>query len=352
MDLKSGRSIWLKNRPTPLRQSRLKTDELCDVIVIGAGITGALVAHQLVRSGLDVIVLDKSPVATASTAASTALLLYETDASLQQLAEAHGERTAHRVYRLGMEAILQIEHLIRTLKIDCGFQRKKTLYLASDRRGLQKLRVEYEIRRQIRLPARLLDRSSLLNDFGLDYPGALYSPGAAQLDPVKFTRSIFSHAIHHSNFRLLVAAEAAQIASLPRFARVQTKDGRVLSARYIVLATGYEETPFLEKGLVALHSTYVIASKPFPPGELWTDECLVWETARPYFYMRTSQDHSVLLGGEDEPFADAGSRDAKLPGKRRALQRRFHSLFPHFPFRTECAWTVMFGESTEVFHYI
>ena len=54
--------------------------------MIGAGITGALVAHELVRSGLDAVVVDKRAPGVGSTSASTALLLYETDTALAELA--------------------------------------------------------------------------------------------------------------------------------------------------------------------------------------------------------------------------------------------------------------------------
>jgi glycine/D-amino acid oxidase-like deaminating enzyme len=96
----------------------------------------------------------------------------------------------------------------------------------------------------------------------------------------------------------------------------------------------------------------VIASRPLPAGTPWKEDCLIWETARPYVYLRTTEDHRILIGGEDEPFADPARRDAKLPVKTRKLLRRFRALFPAIPFELDFAWTGTFGESPDGLPYI
>ena len=57
----------------------------CDVAVIGAGITGALVTDALVATGRNIVVLDARDVALGSSAATTALLQYEIDTHLTDL---------------------------------------------------------------------------------------------------------------------------------------------------------------------------------------------------------------------------------------------------------------------------
>ncbi len=56
-----------------------------DIVIIGAGITGALVAWYLTQAGMKCVVVDKRHVATGSTAASTSLIQYEIDVPLHQL---------------------------------------------------------------------------------------------------------------------------------------------------------------------------------------------------------------------------------------------------------------------------
>jgi len=76
-----------------------------------------------------VVVLDKRDVASGSSAATTGLLLCETDTSLLELADRRGERAAARAYHLGLEAISRIESLTVSLSDSCGFARRPSLTL-------------------------------------------------------------------------------------------------------------------------------------------------------------------------------------------------------------------------------
>ena len=114
MDLVSPQPFWpLRNGLLSVYPS-LKEDVTCDVVVLGAGISGAFVAECLSREGLDIVVLDKRDVGGGSTSASTALLQYEIDMSLVELSKRIGRRDAEECYRLCHDSIDSIEaHLGR-----------------------------------------------------------------------------------------------------------------------------------------------------------------------------------------------------------------------------------------------
>jgi glycerol-3-phosphate dehydrogenase len=59
MDLTSSRPLWSVLDGLPHAYPRLHGDADGDVVVIGGGVTGALVAHSLVGAGFDTIVIDK-----------------------------------------------------------------------------------------------------------------------------------------------------------------------------------------------------------------------------------------------------------------------------------------------------
>jgi NADPH-dependent 2,4-dienoyl-CoA reductase/sulfur reductase-like enzyme len=114
-DLVGGRTLWpLSDRP-PIHYFPLATDTACDAVVIGAGVTGALVAFQLVEAGFDVMVLEQAEVAGGSTSANTALLLYETDVPLHRLAQRMGESDAVQVYRLSRDALVEFAAVVHRL---------------------------------------------------------------------------------------------------------------------------------------------------------------------------------------------------------------------------------------------
>ena len=52
-----------------------------------------------------------------------------------------------------------------------------------------------------------------------------------------------------------------------------------------------------------------------------------------------------MVGGEDEDFSDAATRDALLSKKIDALQKKARQLFPRLNVDAEFAWAGTFGES-------
>ena len=78
------------------------------MLVIGAGITGAMIADALAPPGVKVAVVDKRGLAKGSTIASTALVQYEIDTPLIMLARKIGKEKAGRAWRrsrLAVEAL-------------------------------------------------------------------------------------------------------------------------------------------------------------------------------------------------------------------------------------------------------
>src|SRR4051794_17235562 len=82
---------------------RLDRDCRCDVVIVGGGITGALIAYYLSHAGLDTVLVDKRDIGTGSTCASTGFLQYEVDVPLTELVQRVGEPRAVRSYTLCLE---------------------------------------------------------------------------------------------------------------------------------------------------------------------------------------------------------------------------------------------------------
>ena len=117
-DSTAGRSIWEIPRPG-FSTDTLTKDIRTEVLVIGAGITGSLVAQVLTSIGREVAVIDRNPPGGGSTAASTSLLLFEIDNPLVVLAEKIGEEKAARVWKRSYRAMRNLTEKVRELGIDC-----------------------------------------------------------------------------------------------------------------------------------------------------------------------------------------------------------------------------------------
>lgn len=184
MDLKSGYPFWAVSNGLMQAFPRLASDHRCDVAVLGGGITGALIADELARHGLEVAVLEQRDIGWGSTAASTALLQYEIDTHLVDLAKRHGEADAALAYRACAEAIDQLHETASAWR-DVGFARNRSLYYASRRCDVRTLEDEHAARCRHGLQVELLSSTRVRDDYGFDAPAALLSTQAARVDPYR-----------------------------------------------------------------------------------------------------------------------------------------------------------------------
>src|SRR5207302_7022476 len=99
MDLKTGNLLWPALAGEAPNHAALDEDLHCEVAIVGAGITGAMVAAALAEAGVETVVLDRRQPAQGSTAACSALVLYEIDVSLVDLIRHVGRDHAQRAYR-------------------------------------------------------------------------------------------------------------------------------------------------------------------------------------------------------------------------------------------------------------
>jgi glycine/D-amino acid oxidase-like deaminating enzyme len=361
MNLTSGTLYW-PQQSTAYSYPTLEHSLACEVAILGGGITGALVAHYLTEAGFEAVVIEKRKVAQGSTSASTALLQYEIDTHLVDLKEKVGEANAIRAYQLCLEAVEKMEDLTHAIGASCGFERKKSLYLASKKKDVKTLYEEFEARKQIGIDLEFLDGARLKEEFQLEYPAALLSQVAAQVDPFALAQCLISRAAKKG----LRVFEHTEIDSYehddPKKKRflehlsteepteLTTTTGLTITAERVIFATGYESQSYLSQNVVDLNSSYALVSQPL--GRTRLEPYLVWETARPYLYMRTTSDGRILVGGEDVGFRNPEARDALLKRKIQKLQKRFRKLYPDIFLEVDYAWAGTFGETKDGLPFI
>lgn len=348
--LHSGAPFWIVKNGIRDDGHPLDGPVTCDVAVIGAGITGALVADALSAQGVEVVVLDRNEPGTGSTGASTALVLYELDVELAELVHHIGLEDAVEVYRLCVAGVQSLTQTAISLG-GCGLTRKESLYLAS--RSADKGRVEREaaLRAQHGISASFLDAAVVESRYGIASHGAILSPVAAEVDPLRLTLALIHRALRRGA-RLFSQTAALRVEQVARGVSIHTTRGGLVRARRVVYAMGYEVPPELEPNLVSLHSTYALATQRIERMPAWLERTVVWETARPYAYLRTSGDGRLIIGGEDVPFKSAALRDRLLPSRIARLERRLGTLVPSVSTRTAFAWAGTFGETPDCLPYI
>jgi glycine/D-amino acid oxidase-like deaminating enzyme len=348
MDLLSPRPFWPIQDGLPATFPPLSEDLNCDVAIVGAGISGALIASFLGSAGLDVVVLDRREVAHGSTAGNTGLLLYELDVMLHVLARQLGRTAAERAYLRCRDAVASLGRFVRRGRIACDFAPMRSIFLAATPAHLPRLKREFEARRTAGLAVEWWDRRRIKRESSLPHHGAIVSAEAAQLDAYRFTYGVLGEAQRHG---VRIFDQTNVIRRVVRRAGIEleTSRGGRVRAREIVLATGYAAHEALADRIGALHSTYALASEPLAAGDMtgWPADSVIWDTNDPYLYLRSTSDRRLIIGGYDEPFSSPTARDRRLKRKCAALQRRFRQFFPAIPMEVATAWAGTFGESDD-----
>ncbi len=320
----------------------LKKDIETDVLVVGAGITGAMMADALAGTGLRVAVVDKRGPAKGSTTASTALVQYEIDTPLIKLARKIGKRDATRAWRRSRLAVDAIAARLGELGVP-EVARRDNIYLAGDLLDAGELEREHDARRAAGFASRYLDRKALRKRFGIKRDAAIMGYGNLAIDPRKTTLALLQAAVANK-VKIFAPATIVDLDAKRSGVTATAGNGRRIHCRHLVFATGYELPDRVPRDGHQIISTWAITTVA-QPRRLWPEQCMIWEASDPYLYLRTTSDGRVICGGEDEEFSDEAERDALLPRKTRTLQRKLGRLFPGIDTTVAFAWTGSFGST-------
>ena len=341
--LRTGHPYW-QSRPWPrMPMAPLGADHTTDVLVIGAGITGAMAAEALTAAGMRVTLVDRRGPFQGATAATTALLQYELDTPLTVLQHLIGHAEAARAWRRSKLGLESLAAHVQALGIRCAYKRVSSLYLAGTLLDADGLAHECQARNTIGLHTAYLTRPALQARYGIRRGAALLSFDSLSVDPVQLAAGFVRRALAHGA-QIFAPVTVEDVECTQGKIAVRTGTGPVLTARAVVYAMGYETPPALRPPGYTLHATYAIATKP-QPAQLWPGHCHIWEAASPYLYARTTPDGRVICGGEDEALQDEATRDALLAPKTARLQTKLHQLVPQLDGQAAFAWCGSFGAS-------
>ncbi|MGK2944901.1 MAG: NAD(P)/FAD-dependent oxidoreductase [Desulfuromonadales bacterium] len=346
MDLKSGYPYWAVKNGLMYAFKRLDADLSCDVVVVGAGITGALIADELAKHGHDAVVLDQRDVCWGSTSASTALLQYEIDTHATDLARRYDQASALLAYQSCLRAITEVGEVAHAVG-DVDFATCESLYYASNRADHPRLADEFAWREKHGFPVRWLSRAALKDEYGLTAPAAILSSVAARADPYRLASRLLRR-MQRQGTRVFDHTQVKSIKATTRSVQLTTASGMTIRAGHAVIASGYEAQSWLRQRVAKNLSSYAYISDPVDRDKLGLlANTLLWESARPYLYLRSTGDGRLLVGGEDDDRDIPARRNRLVDRKAATLQRKVARLFPHLQAQPAFAWAGTFAETSD-----
>ncbi|MCL2500879.1 MAG: FAD-dependent oxidoreductase [Defluviitaleaceae bacterium] len=291
-------SVWSETTAREIRPA-LEENINVDVLVVGGGICGVLVAYWLKKAGVRCIVAEAKEIGGGVTKNTTAKITAQHGLIYGDLIKRFGKEKARQYYEANSHAIRRYHELAE--QFPCDFEYKTAyVYSVNDRRKLER---EADACRMLGIKTHLHESIPL----PVKTKGGLAMEGQVQFHPLKLLYALANELeIYERTFVVKVVGQTAI-----------TSRGKI-TAKHIVLATHYPlvNIPGLYFMKLYQHRSYVIAME----GASMPDGMYLDEHEEGYSF-RTYGD-LLFVGGGDH-------KTSKKGGGYAAIQTLVKQAYPH-----------------------
>lgn len=315
--------------------------------------SGILCGHELASKGMRTAVLERETIAGGSSCANTGLVQFTNDIMLLDLADQIGEERAVLFYKACRDAIVHLSSLTDSLATRCDFKHRSSLYMASTEQDLPKLMKEFEMLHSHGFDVEWWTTHDIAAHLPFTKPGAIVTHGDAEVNPFLFIHALADDAVR-AGMTIYEHSDAIRHTVGANGHLLTTSEGGTITAEHVIFAVGYEPEE-LRSHLIKsdLNRSFAIVTSPQTASfDVWHEQMMIWETARPYLYMRTTPDRRIIIGGLDEeppqPIESTSARNKRSV----ALLNRLQQMFPTMNAPIEYEWSATFGESCDGLPFI
>ncbi len=128
----------------------------------------------------------------------------------------------------------------------------------------------------------------------------------------------------------------------------RTEARATIRARHVVLAMGYANQRWIDQRVARNRSSYAFITDPIDADVLGPlQRTMVWESARPYLYLRATGEGRLLVGGLDDAIDIPARRDRRVEGKAKQLMKQLQHWFPQLDPTPAFSWAGTFAETAD-----
>ncbi len=182
------KSLWSKTTQLAKHES-LEGDLRAKNVVIGAGITGILIAYLLQEKGQEVIVLEADEIASGQTKNTTAKITSQHGLIYNDMIKNTGIERAKGYAQANEDAIHMYKEIITKEGIACHFEELPSFLYSTKSSGIDKLKQEATAARTLGVSAEYMTGEKITElPFGI--AGAVKFENQAQFHPLEFVDAI------------------------------------------------------------------------------------------------------------------------------------------------------------------
>ncbi len=334
MKLTGGNLYFQKTSSIKYKYEYLSENKSADVVVVGGGISGALTAYYLAKTGAKVIILEKNIIGYGSTSALAAILEYQLDGNMYKLFKIIGEKASVKSFKLCKNAMDDIEEIVKEIdrysevKNAINFERGKAIYFTDKNINKGNMIREFEIRKKVGLDVELVEAHNILNL----KCGIALEDGAATMNPYEFTIELFNMLSKMDNVEIYENTEVEEIKSEEDEVELTTNNRFKILANKCILATGTETMKYMKDLSETVYRTFNIVTEPILELNKNDKRFVAINIESPGCYVRFTPDNRIVFGGEAVKFIDSMKNEKvfrKIANcKYKKLFNELQKLFP------------------------
>ncbi|RZL20097.1 MAG: FAD-dependent oxidoreductase [Pedobacter sp.] len=332
-------TLW-ENIQIPEYQNIKSDNYECDVLIIGAGITGLTTALFLQQQKKKVIIAEAYNVGFGTSGGTSAHINTFFDTTYPEIVSKFGEDAAKTIAKCGEEAISIIKTFVSENKIDCDLEFKTGYLFSENEKETSQLNDIFERSER----AGVSVRNSETNGVPIPFISALEFPEQGQFHPLKYLKGL-ADAFVDGGGTILTNTHINDLSHEDERFTALSGPKRIYAAD-VIYATHIPPGVNLLSFRCAPYRSYVLGvtlknERDYP-------DCLVYDMQEPYHYIRTHEvdgEKVLLVGGEDHK-TGSGDPEEAINNLKAYIDKYFNGA------KTKFSWSSQYYVPADGLPYI
>lgn len=296
MKLVDGNLYFKKMSKNMTQYSYLNDNINADVLIVGAGVSGAITAFYMAEEGYNVVVVDKNIVGFGSTSANVGILDVQLGMEINKLAKSIGEKKTKKCFDLMLDSIEELKKITSKLsnKNSIGFKKCNSIYYTDKYMNKNSIVKEYNAKINLGIGTKFLNENNLID---LRY-GLQIENGSSTMNVYEFTKEIISYISKKDNVKVYEHTEIADIKSKEDYVIATTSNNFKIRANKVIITEGAEVVKYFPNIPIELYKTYNIVTESIDALKNYDINFTARDMEVPYNYFRFTDDNRIVFGGQ------------------------------------------------------